>query len=354
LILEQPDAIRERLHERPFRRSALSRGPKEEAPPGGAAPMSSFQRLLLTTILATFVLVIMGGTVRATNSGLGCPDWPTCHGQVIPPANYHTLIEFSHRTAASIVGFIFLGVTFFAFKSERRNPLVFWLAFAAGVLLVAQIILGGITVKKELPAEITAAHLGTAMAFMGVLIVTAIVSVLRSRGLRAFPSMTSSTFTRLAFASAGMAYVTLVLGSYISGTDASLACSGWPLCNGSLAPGGDSAVGLHYLHRLVAGMLGVLLLALTYVAFEERRRQPLLVALTGLTLLAFMAQALIGAANIWTELAAGVVVAHLSFAAMLWCALVAISALSYYLPGEDTADAEDYAGRPEKVTEWAR
>jgi heme A synthase len=331
-----------------------SRRPEEEAPYGGAAPMSWFQRLLLTTIFATFVLVIIGGTVRATDSGLGCPDWPTCHGEIIPPANYHTLIEFSHRTAASVVGFIFLGLTFFAFKTERRNPLVFWLAFTAGILLVAQIILGGITVVNELPPEVTAAHLGTAMAFMAVLIVTAIISVLRSRGLRAFPSMTRTTFTRLAVVSAGVAYVTLVLGSYISGTDASLACSGWPLCNGSLTPGGDSAVGLHYLHRLVAGLLGVLLLALTYIAFEDRRRQPLLLALTSFTLVAFVAQALIGAANIWTELAAGVVVAHLTFAALLWCALVAISALSYYLPGEDAAESEEFPSPTKKVTEWAR
>jgi len=316
--------------------------------------MSWFQRLLLTTIFATFVLVILGGTVRATNSGLGCPDWPTCYGEFIPPANYHTLIEFSHRTAASIVGVIFLGMTFFAFKTERRNPLVFWLAFVAGILLAVQIILGGVTVVNELPAEVTAAHLATAMAFMAVLIVTAIISLLRSRGLHAFPAMTGSAFTRLALASAAVAYITLVLGSYISGTDASLACSGWPLCNGSLTPGGDSAVGLHYLHRLMAALLGVLLLGLTYMAFEERRRQPLLLALTSLTLVAFVAQALIGAANIWTELAAGVVVAHLTFAALLWSALVAISALSYYLPGEDVVEPEEFAPPAKKVTEWAR
>jgi heme A synthase len=120
-----------------------------------------------------------------------------------------------------------------------------------------------------------------------------------------------------------------------------------------LTPGGDSSVGLHYLHRLVAGVLGLLLLALTYLAFEERRRQPLLLALTSLTLVAFVAQTLIGAANIWTELAAWVVITHLTFAALLWCALVAITALSYYLPG-DAAEAEEFPGRTKKVTEWAR
>src|SRR5205085_8566941 len=137
-----------------------------------AAPsMTWFQRLLVITIVATFALVVIGGTVRATDSGLGCPDWPTCHGSLIPKLDKHTLIEYSHRTAATVVGFLFLGVTYFTFKEERKNKLVFWTAFAAGVVLLFQIILGGITVKRDLPAEIVAAHLATAMAFMGLMFV---------------------------------------------------------------------------------------------------------------------------------------------------------------------------------------
>ncbi len=314
--------------------------------------MTWFQRLLLTTIFATFVLVVIGGTVRATDSGLGCPDWPTCHGDLIPPAEYHTLIEFSHRTAAAVVGVLFLGVTFFTFKTERHNKLVFWLAFTAGIVLVAQIILGGITVKTELPAEVVALHLGTAMTFMALLIATGVISIMRARNVAVSALASESAFTRLALVSAVVAFVTLTLGSYISGTDASLACSGWPLCNGSVVPGGDSAVGLHFLHRLVAGLLGVLLLGLIYLAFSERRRQPLLLAGVLAAGAVFVAQALIGAANIWTELAAGVVVTHLSLAALLWCLMVAISALSYYLPGDDAEVAAN--ARTGKVTEWAR
>ena len=323
--------------------------------------MTGFQRLLLVTIAATFILVVIGGTVRATGSGLGCPDWPTCHGKLIPGGDKHTLIEFSHRTAAAVVGVLFLGVTFFTFKTERRNRLVFWLAFVAGVLLVVQIGLGGVTVKKELPSEIVAAHLGTAMIFTGVMIVTATISLLRARGYQAFEFAADATFNRLAMLTAATAFVTLVLGSYISGTDAALACSGWPLCNGSLAPGllgdsssGGSAVGLHFLHRLVAGMLGVMTLALIYQAFEVRRRQPLLVWLSVAAGLLYVVQALVGAANIWTDLAAGVIVAHLSLAALLWCILVAISALAFYLPGEDAGDVDERSTQRGKAAEWAR
>ena len=78
-----------------------------------------------------------------------------------------------------------------------------------------------------------------------------------------------------------------------------------------------------------------------YQAFEERRRQPALVWLSIAAGVLYVVQALIGAANIWTELAAGVVVTHLSLAALLWCMMVAISALAYYLPGERRAGADE-------------
>jgi len=315
--------------------------------------MTWFQRLLLITIVATFALVVIGGVVRATDSGLGCPDWPACHGELIPKAEKHTLIEFSHRTAAAAVGVLFLGVTYFAFRTERRQRLVFWLSFTAGMLLVAQIILGGVTVKTELPPEIVAAHLATAMAFIGVMIVTAVISLMRARATPADSGATASAFTRLALATAAATFVTLTLGAYIADTSAALACDGWPLCNGSLLPGGGSNVGLHFLHRLLAGMLGLLILALIYQAFEERRGRPLLVALSLFAGVAYVAQALIGAANIWTELAAGVVVTHLSLAALLWCTTVALSVLSYYVPaGErEAAHGKRAEGR---VTQWAR
>ena len=318
--------------------------------------MSWFQRLLLVTIVATFVLVVIGGTVRATGSGLGCPDWPTCHGRLIPENNKQTIIEYTHRTAAFVVGMLFLGVTYFTFKSERKRPLVFWLAFTAGVLLLVQIILGGVTVKKELPSGIVATHLGTAMSFIGVMIVTATISLMGTRGVAAVRSSLGTAFTRMAMLGAGLSFVTLVVGSYISNTDAALACDGWPLCNGSVLPGGSSAVGLHFLHRLLAGALGIVLLALLYLAFDERRRQPLLLALAVLAAVAYVAQALIGAANLWTDLAAGVIVAHLSVASLLWCVTVLMSALAFYLPGDAAGGRPSEERVPEKkeATQWAR
>jgi heme A synthase len=189
---------------------------------------------------------------------------------------------------------------------------------------------------------------------MGVLIVTAAISLMGSRGKQALRSAGESSFGRLAVLTAATAFVTLVLGSYISGTEASLACEGWPLCNGSLTPGGSSAEGLHWLHRVVAGLLGLLMLGTAYLAFEEGRPRLLtgtMLAASGL----YITQAVVGAANIWTELAAGVVVAHLSLAALLWCIMVAVSALAWYLPGRSTSEqAQRAAARAGEASEWAR
>ncbi|MBF6600155.1 MAG: heme A synthase [Dehalococcoidia bacterium] len=315
--------------------------------------MTWFQRLLIITIVATFALVVIGGTVRATDSGLGCPDWPTCNGRLVPRLEKHTIIEYSHRSAATAVGVLFLSVTFFTFKTERKNRLVFWLTFTAGVVLLWQIILGGITVKKELPAEVVAAHLATAMSFLGIMLVTAVISVMRARGARAAPAAAISPYMWFAMAAAAVAFVTLVLGSYISGTDASLACTSWPTCQGSTLIGNGEAQAMHMLHRFVAGLLGIVLLGLVYEGFEERRHQRLLVALPLVALAAYLVQALIGAMNIWTTLADGVVIAHLSMAALLWCILVTTAALSFYLPARE-ATREELPGERAKVAEWAR
>ena len=216
-----------------------------------------------------------------------------------------------------------------------------------------QIILGGITVVNELPPEIVALHLATAMSFMGVMITTFIISRMRSLGYVADSAREGILFNRLAIVTAATAFVTLVMGSYMSGTEASLACSGWPLCNGSLVPGGDSDVGLHFAHRAIAGVLGVQMLGLLYLAFEQRRGQPLLLWLTVMASATYVVQALVGAANIWTELAAGVVIAHLTLAALLWCTLVAVSVLAVYLPRHETASVGRGAAH-RKETEWAR
>ena len=125
--------------------------------------------MLLATVVATFALVVLGGIVRITGSGLGCPDWPRCHGQWIPPLEGAILIEYSHRLAASVVSTLLLATAALTFWTYRGVRALVWPVAAAVVLLVIQILLGAITVWLKLPPSAVVVHLGVAMLILAVL-----------------------------------------------------------------------------------------------------------------------------------------------------------------------------------------
>ena len=135
---------------------------------GGGDELRRFRRLADLTAVATFLLIVVGGIVRVSESGLGCgpggsgtEGWPLCGGQVIPfVGNENRVIEFSHRLLATVVcpdRAALLARLQAACASERwafRGSLV------AGVLVLAQAGLGGLTVEHGLAEELVAAHLG--------------------------------------------------------------------------------------------------------------------------------------------------------------------------------------------------
>ena len=106
--------------------------------------MTRFAKLAVAAAAATFVLIAVGGLVRATDSGLGCPDWPLCFGDWLPPVDLHAWIEHSHRlVAAAFVGPLVAAVGLITVFSARRHdrPLLA-AAVVAGVLVIVQSLLG--------------------------------------------------------------------------------------------------------------------------------------------------------------------------------------------------------------------
>jgi heme A synthase len=291
--------------------------------------MTGFQRLSIATVLSTYALLIIGGIVRVTESGLGCPDWPLCDGKVIPAARFEVLIEYTHRAVAAIVGILVVSMAVMAWRRYRHVPAVIVPMALALAVLLAQIILGGVTVLNDLPSSIVMAHLGTGLALLALLLIATIFSFTEGRmpiptsfPLRGFPGLA-------AFAALATLTVMLV-GAYVSGSDASLACDDWPLCNGEVIPGGGREVGIQFLHRVLVVGLGLVILAVTVQAWRNQRHSRPLMMASAAALGLYGVQVLVGAGNIWSKLEPSVTAAHLAVGAALWSVLIALTVLSYF------------------------
>lgn len=169
--------------------------------------MRSFKRLAFLTTGMTVVLVTIGSIVRVTGSGLGCPDWPKCHGSWIPPLETTALIEYSHRSAASIVGLLALSVALVAWLHHRKDPTVFWPALLALGAVGFQGWLGRQVVLGELPRGLVALHFTTAMVVLGLFALTlGNAWFRRGGGSRSSPAVP-------ALVAAGLVAASLVMGA---------------------------------------------------------------------------------------------------------------------------------------------
>src|SRR5918994_6621819 len=120
-------------------------------------------------------LIVLGGIVRITGSGMGCGDhWPRCNGEWFPPLDLATLIEISHRWAAAVVSLLVIAVAVVALRRHRGEPELRNPALLAAVILVIQVLLGAVTVKLVLPPSVVITHLANAMLLLAALLVVAL------------------------------------------------------------------------------------------------------------------------------------------------------------------------------------
>ncbi len=213
---------------------------------------SSAARVLpWAAVAAVFLLMTIGNIVSATGSGLACPDWPLCHGQLIPPLEPDVLIEYSHRLTAAVTSLLLVATVIATFRSSRSRG-VRRIAIGLLVLLGVQIALGGITVLLRLPNLISTAHLVDALLILAGLVLLAARP--EPSDLRPAPA---PRIARLIRAGLLVLLVQLALGGYVRHSGAGLGCQEFPLCNAGFLPEHWLA-SVHWVHR----WLGVILLGL--------------------------------------------------------------------------------------------
>jgi cytochrome c oxidase assembly protein subunit 15 len=125
------------------------------------------------TAACTFVLLIAGALVTSNDAGLSIPDWPLAYGSLTPPMVGGIRYEFTHRVIATCVGLLTVGLAAWLWKAEKR-PWMRWLGLAALGGVIAQGILGGITVRMFQPPPVSAAHATLAQLFFSTVVAIAV------------------------------------------------------------------------------------------------------------------------------------------------------------------------------------
>ena len=276
----------------------------------------NFRVLAFTTALFAYLQIALGGVVRVTGSGLGCPDWPLCHGHPYPPADIHSIIEYSHRSVGTVTGVLVIATVVLAWVVfHKQRPLIGYVATGSLIAIAAEGGLGAVVVAQELQPWLVLVHLALAMLILGGLIATAILSLAPSAGFaRARP---------LAVVGAGATYVLLLTGSTVVASNADATCHSWPLCGGGFTPDFAGANAFSMLHRGSALVLGALIVFVAIRAMAERSLRPAAIA----TLAVLALQVAVGAGAAVTD-APAFTGLHVAIATLVWAAMLSLALLT--------------------------
>jgi len=311
-----------------------------------------FRKLIAITTATTFILIILGAYVRLSDSGLGCPDWPGCYGNLTPhhsveeiraaesvrPSGPVTMAkawkEMLHRYLAMVVGAMIAAILFAAWRNKANFNQGVKLPFVIAGAVIFQAALGAWTVTMLLKPAIVTSHL------LGGVTILALLSWLLARqptsgklGSRIIATPNLRLFTILASI---VLFAQIVLGGWVSTNYAALACTDLPKCNGQwlpnmdfynafhiirplgLGPDGEPLTGealraIHWLHRV-----GAIIVVVVFGGFIWRLRQTETGRKAGNMLAILLTlQILLGLSNVWFSLPIAVAVGHNGVAALL-------------------------------------
>ena len=285
------------------------------------------------TAVAAYLLILLGGLVRISGSGMACPDWPLCHGRLIPPLEGPVLIEYAHRLVAASVSVLVLATAAAAFLVRRAVPLAGGTALAVLGLVAVQIVLGGLTVKMDLTPALVTTHLGVAMLFLAGLLAQAVIGLRGPAGHIPAPP----PLRRIAWLTLAATYVMILIGGFLGSSSAALACPSFPGCRGTVLLPADWPAHVHMLHRFWGVLVTLLVFATAVTAARAGVRA--LAVIANLAALLVLAQFAVGVLNVVTRLLPGVQGTHLALAAALFGTLVVLVSLAAPRTASDRAPA---------------
>ncbi|GAB4241460.1 MAG: COX15/CtaA family protein [Deltaproteobacteria bacterium] len=233
------------------------------------------------TVGLLFLLLVWGNLVAGLKAGLACPDWPLCHGKVLPPFRWDIYMEFGHRVIAAVASVFLVALAARRFRryegSARSVPVL------AILLLLTEIGMGGAVVLLETPVRLTTVHF-----MIGLLVFLLAFYMMTFDGERVRPAFAFRGPAALFLSTAALVFSQSALGAYVRHLEAGLACPDFPTCLGEwIPPLLTGPVLVHFSHRTL-GYLVLLTAAMIYrfVRRDPRRRADRPLALSFLVLVA--------------------------------------------------------------------
>ncbi|KQB93452.1 MULTISPECIES: COX15/CtaA family protein [Geobacillus] len=282
--------------------------------------------LAFWTLCTTYFLIVFGGYVASSNSGMGCgPDWPLCNGVLIPVLKGATLIEYAHRLIGALLTLLTVMLCLRLWRSSRSGTDRF-VSAAAAVLLAIQIILGAFVVWFDLPPIVVTTHFFIAFLFLGCLLWiwrrAHHSPHLHQPVKRTSIGIEAKRHIHLLFV---LLAATLLLGAYVKHQHYGLSC-GWLTCGEQLWPSNEAQM-WQTAHRTAAAATVLYTIWTAFVAHKRRWGRPLerrllLAAAVGLL------QVVIGVITVATEIRLSWAIIHLAVGT--WLALLLID-LNIYL-----------------------
>ena len=294
--------------------------------------MKSFRAAVRLLLGATIALVVIGVIVRATDSGMGCPDWPLCYGQIIPPTTdsgdviaYKAWLEWIHRAIAAVIGLIVLAVVALALRNLKDRRSLQGASIALLGLVLFQAWLGRQTVLESNSGASVTAHLASAMAFVGLQVWV----LARSGYAETLGGIRRASGSVVApIVAAGAIYALLLFGSNVTGTDTGLLYPDWPLMGGTLFPPITELSTPMILHRYATAIVALILISALWIVRREKGSPARVRQLLTYAAAVFAVQCVIGAVQIFTKLAPWTQTLHVALATVIWILTVGAASIA--------------------------
>jgi heme A synthase len=288
--------------------------------------------LLSIAAAMTYLLIVMGGVVCMTGSGLGCPDWPMCYGKIIPPVDMGAIIETTHRLLAALTLPLILAVAVTGWWKHRS---IRWLSrppTAAVALVVAVGVFGAFAVLTGLPPIIAAIDVGCALMVLALVLTTWAVARAR-RDDPALPVRLAfrTPFARLTLTALTAVFLVLISGPLVADVGSIARCLGWPLY-GAVSGAAEIRGALPPARRLLGAVAAFLTVAVVVRGWRLRRGHAAIFRGATTLAIALLVEAAVGAlmpARGFTMLYG---VFYVAAAAAVWALLVVLAVLAAAAP----------------------